>query len=1094
MSFLSINIYRIFIIWLVIMLSTLIAHPNEAQSVILFDDFESGLSAWSKSSTSATVDNEWYILNQNSALTDGASSAGVSSGDGTNTYINITSDHSIWIEPAWPSPASSYDITIQLDARANGEVLLGADYMSIYLVDVSDAVIPVKANLNAGNSILLGTLYSVPVWARYEISLGSSDLNFIQNAANDVKLVVNWSNDNNFVLNQPPATIDNVLIKQLASVKMPLAGSYDIGLGSDNNFATITDAFDYINDYGISNNVTLYLKDESYNNNFESFPLMLGDGTSSPFPGMGTYNLTIKPASGVTPTLEANSFLLNNTGVITLRGVSNVTIDGSNSVNGNSRDMTIISGDNLSDQAIPVFLGGISESQAMENITISNLNLEANNVITAYGIVASRYTILLDDGHIGAEAAFDNIAISNNNIYNVDEAIHIDGVDRTVLGYSGTSLASNITIEDNDINTADKIRQTGIHLLGANNSNITTKLIGDFLSGDLNIDVGIIIDKSSRDLVIAKNKIYNLGFDGDNITGLSAHGIEINAGLANANIEIKNNEIRGISGNGATSTINAGFANPVAILLGLGGEAGLLQLYSQSDIRVLNNSIYMFGDELDFATSVSMGISVASNTTDVEIVNNAIKNDLGGSTSLIPRPQAVGDASAVGTYLQSSSAQISDMDYNVYHVTANTAYTDNYVGLIGALSDIFTNGNRNMADWRTATGYENHSSFADPGYISTNDLEPDPFNSNSWNISGLGKHLTSVSDDIQTTGRPQQVADGAVDVGAYEFEADTTKSLPPLTTISGPFSTGVEYPIYVNQVELGTVTFNPGSDVPSNIDVRYFSGIWPEDPTAYNVANNFLDLSLDGVADPDYDLDLTLNYTDPYLGTLDMSSGDVSLTYDENQDGGWVALPTIVNTSDKTFTATGLRTLGRFSKTSGANVLPVTLYSFKGKHANGKNYIYWNTLSEINCDYFILEEKLNSDWRLLSRVDAQGGESKGFSYSVTDENSGCSAFYRLSYINFEGIKIVLGAINIQPQFCHEYFDVYPNPVQDRFVIKRANDDSLVEVSITNTKGLLVYAANSYEDLEIDVSSWSKGIYILTITSVSSNYTQLVIKR
>ena len=73
-------------------------------------------------------------------------------------------------------------------------------------------------------------------------------------------------------------------------------------------------------------------------------------------------------------------------------------------------------------------------------------------------------------------------------------------------------------------------------------------------------------------------------------------------------------------------------------------------------------------------------------------------------------------------------------------------------------------------------------------------------------------------------------------------------------------------------------------------------------------------------------------------------------------------------------------------------------------------------------------------------------------------------------------------------------NIHPNPMQDKLTINRDDNSSPVEVNITNTKGLLMYEAKSYEDLEIDVSGWSRGMYILTISSASSNYTHLVIKR
>ncbi|MTI22610.1 hypothetical protein E1176_16380, partial [Fulvivirga sp. RKSG066] len=980
--------------YLLALLVLLIYSSAFTQDVILFEDFEGSAPGWYKSKV-GTANNEWYVLATNSKFTYGSNSLGVSNDGVNNTYVNGGTGSSAWVSPNWTAGITTQDVEIQFDLRVNGQDLLVApfmniDFMSVYLVDVdTTTTLPTPANLTGSNSLLLTERNKVITWSRLTLTLNAAAKTFINNAVNNTLLVFTWEN-NATVTNQAPAAIDNVIIKTTPTAAPALAGDYHIGKSTGADFATITDAVDYLNSNGQSGNVNFYLLDEEYNHEFEEFPFEIGDGTNSPYPGMGTYNLTIKPdpATNPTPTIteESNYFTgnLDSHGVFTLWGVDNVTIDGSNTVGGTTRDLTVVDAvlGGATDSPMAIFLAGPNETDAMENIVIKNTNLATEDVINGYGLVAGNHNAVLVAGHFADEAVFNNITIQNNRIYKAKEGIHVDGVDRILAGYSSNSYATNIDIIGNDLEStgADALQETGIHVLGVNNGNISQNTVGNFNQVDLNSDAGIIIDQNSRNLVVDRNEVHSLGFNGDNTSSLSAHAMEVYTGISNANITLKNNVIRNISGNGANSTANAGYLNPVAFFLGLGGEVGALQTYTQSGINIYNNSINLFGQEMDFLTSVSMGLAVASNTTGVDFRNNIVKNTLGGDNTL------AGQASALAVFAESASSQIDHLNYNVYHIDANTIYTRNYVGLIGTLADILSDADNNMAAWRATTGKDMSTSFADPGYTSDSNLLPNNLSAVSWSVHGMGEPLTSVNNDFNNASRSTAVATGTPDVGAFEFTIDPIAVPPTKVTQAGPLATGVNYLFSIGERLWVDIKFNPGSDLPDDVSVQYFPGVFAASTSEYNIFNKYIDLTATENSNTNYDYDITIYYDEVQIGNVPSENEPtLEVTQNENFAGMWQTRATTVNTASNSLTANNMNTFGRYTATSNSSPLPVEWASFTAYESGEQNKLEWATATEVNSYMFEVERSADGkSWELIGEKSAAGDSRSLTKYSFND--------------------------------------------------------------------------------------------------------------
>jgi len=87
-------------------------------------------------------------------------------------------------------------------------------------------------------------------------------------------------------------------------------------------------------------------------------------------------------------------------------------------------------------------------------------------------------------------------------------------------------------------------------------------------------------------------------------------------------------------------------------------------------------------------------------------------------------------------------------------------------------------------------------------------------------------------------------------------------------------------------------------------------------------------------------------------------------------------------------------------------VLPIELLNFDGKNGNT---IYWNTSSEINNDYFIIERSLDGqDWIFVDKIAGNGTSNKVVHYETFDLNYSRNSinYYRLTQVDNDGIKKV----------------------------------------------------------------------------------------
>ncbi len=417
-------------------------------------------------------------------------------------------------------------------------------------------------------------------------------------------------------------------------------------------YATLTAAFNAINLGTHTGAITITIGAGGTNEGFTVATL------NAPLP-IGYTSVLIKPAVGTTPTIQGN---IANNGVIHLFGASNVTIDGSNTVGGTTRDLTIRNSTFTAASAVVRF--GNNATIGATNNTLKNTNIQQTGTTVGISVISGNGTTALFN-----PAAFPN---SNNTIQNCS----ITQAQTAIYLYGPPTLDANWVVTGNDMNS---LGFTGAHLNNTSNAQITKNVIDNVSINGTTQAAGITLSFGATNATISGNKITNIS----NIYALASPAAEgiflsINAGTVN----VFNNFIANVTGVGNGTLINNGHGI-------LNNSAGV--------INIFHNSVNM-----SMSQTSAAGISAAFCASGTVTGAMTLKDNLFINT------QTVG--STYGVYSAVGSALFPGMDFNDYFATSTN------LGFVGGVA------RTNLAAMQTGFGSNLNSLNTNPVFVSSTDL------------------------------------------------------------------------------------------------------------------------------------------------------------------------------------------------------------------------------------------------------------------------------------------------------------------------------------------------------------------------------------
>ena len=408
--------------------------------------------------------------------------------------------------------------------------------------------------------------------------------------------------------------------------------------------------------------------------------------------GTGAANytsITIKPAIGTNPVITSN--LAN--GPIYFNGASNVTIDGSNTVGGTTKNLTI---QNLSATGYYIIRFGSVAAGGASNNTVKNCILTGGSTLAEAAITAGAGGAATTVYGIGTTPNNNN-TIQNNTISNVDIAVYVYGLAAMDNGWTITG------------NNMSNLGISGVTLYDVANSTVNNNVINGVSQAYAYNVSGIIFSYNINGIDVYANQINNVN-NPYGVGSYGAQGIYMDIETVPSNVNIYNNYVSNVV---ATPSANIG-TNGHGIYMDWG-----------DGINVYDNSINM-------ATSQGGGVTAGLcfdpflTLTNINVVNNiSVNAEAGGSQYAI--------------YSSGVSSMFNTINYNDYFSSGNLGY----IGGVNCatIAQIQANFGGNL---NSITPYG-------PSWVSTTNLDLNIVPANNVLNAGTFATVPSITTDIHGT-------------------------------------------------------------------------------------------------------------------------------------------------------------------------------------------------------------------------------------------------------------------------------------------------------------------------------------------------------
>ena len=506
----------------------------------------------------------------------------------------------------------------------------------------------------------------------------------------------------------------------------------------------------------------------------------------------GNINLSITASTTETATAALNavttysSLIIKPTAAATISGSiasaplvtilgSNVTIDGSMTTGGTTKDLTF--NNTAPTGSSVIFMGSATSTAPLTNVTVKNAifvngTISSTNFVIANGSTTAGYfnniTVQNNDIRTGYNGLFilantaagngNNLLITGNTLTSnlVQNAIYVAGV-------GGTSTINNNTISvaraDAGVSTSSPAASVGINLgSGTNNATISGNTIiaknTSTSSTGVNYAAGIAISSGATNVstVVNNNTITEVS---GMLSFVNSSGIYL--GGATPNVKIFSNKMSGLKNNLAGNLMQGivlGSSSAAANTLvynniisdvqatAAGQSAGIF-VYSGAGYKIYNNTVNLNTSNAETGVSTALYVNGTNVTAAgaLDIRNNILANNktTGARYSIY----------SSGT----TNTIFGTINYNDYY-SAGTAL--GYLGSDKAL----------LSDVQTAFGGNVNSLNIAPVFVSATDLHLDP--SSNSGLDNKGISLPEVTTDFSGT-----VRSATPDMGAYEFTSTT---------------------------------------------------------------------------------------------------------------------------------------------------------------------------------------------------------------------------------------------------------------------------------------------------------------------------------
>jgi len=165
-----------------------------------------------------------------------------------------------------------------------------------------------------------------------------------------------------------------------------------------------------------------------------------------------------------------------------------------------------------------------------------------------------------------------------------------------------------------------------------------------------------------------------------------------------------------------------------------------------------------------------------------------------------------------------------------------------------------------------------------------------------------------------------------------------------------------------------------------------------------------------------------------------------------------------------------------YSGTACDILLPIALIDFSAKNEDRDNILYWQTASELNNDYFIIEHSMDgTHFSSIGQLKGSGNTITAQHYSFVHEHvSNGIHYYRLRQVDYNGQYSYTPIVSVLVSKEDNTVNIYPNPARTEATIIAPHDDV---VWISDMFGHIIMQQNIQKGAtKISISGLAQGIY------------------
>lgn len=190
-------------------------------------------------------------------------------------------------------------------------------------------------------------------------------------------------------------------------------------------------------------------------------------------------------------------------------------------------------------------------------------------------------------------------------------------------------------------------------------------------------------------------------------------------------------------------------------------------------------------------------------------------------------------------------------------------------------------------------------------------------------------------------------------------------------------------------------------------------------------------------------------------------------------------------------------TLQYFALGTPTGTLPVQLISFVGEKIDHSILLNWQTGSEVNSNFFVVERSDDGvHFESIAIVDAAGNSSSVLNYSYLDNSPlAGNNYYRLKQVDVDAQQEYFKIAVVNFNDAHRaVISIYPNPAEKNTTVEMgATNFEVLFIKDVSGKTIEIIQTNNCQSLQVNTAHLAAGVYyILGNTNYGENISEKLV--